>query len=240
VTRKYPGVASYPFTFQCINNRIENFRFHWWRNILSTWIYVVSPFCEPRRRHQVIRAVQRQGNTLSSSQLLMILALFELHLPAAWHNSRKERLDWSVLLIRHVNNLIESSKQATSESSSLHSEHCAESEGKVVHPKGSSDFTATASLYKKCQSVSGTSNRLAPACSGLSCPCRHIIEAVGPASASLGASIFFRLTHCCSLKSWKKSELQDTFQKRTNPSRLSRVQKRWWRNAVVVDNKSTS
>ena len=43
------------------------------------------------------------------------------------------------------NDLKESSMQATSDSSSLHWEHCLESEGKVGQPKGSSGFTAIAS-----------------------------------------------------------------------------------------------
>jgi hypothetical protein len=39
-------------------------------------------------------------------------------------------------------------------------------------------------------------------------------------------------------KNMKWSELQDTFQNNTSPSRLSQVRK-GWRNAVVVGNKST-
>lgn len=90
---------------------------------------------------------------------------------------------------------------ATSDSSSLHWEHCLESEGKVAHPSRSSGFTATASSYKKSQRFSGTRTRLAPAAwSGISCPCWHLIGAVGPASASEGASRIFLFNHCCNLQ----------------------------------------
>ena len=97
--------------------------------------------------------------------------------------------------------LKESSKQASSDNSSLHWEHSLESKGKVGQPRGSSAFTEMASLYKKSQKSSGTSNRLAPtACSGISCPCGQQMAAVGPASASDGASTTFLFHHCCNLQ----------------------------------------
>ena len=99
------------------------------------------------------------------------------------------------------NHLIESSKQASLDISSRHWEHSLESTGKAGQPRGSSGFTEMASLYKKSQKRSGTSNRLAPtACSGISCPCGQLMDVVGPASASDGASTTFLFNHCCSLK----------------------------------------
>lgn len=99
------------------------------------------------------------------------------------------------------NHLKESSMQTTSDNSSLHREHSRESKGKVRQPRGSSGFTDMASLYKKSQKPSGTSNRLAPtACSGISCSCGQLMAAVGPASASDGVSATFLFHHCCNLQ----------------------------------------
>jgi len=91
--------------------------------------------------------------------------------------------------------------QNTSDNSLLHSEQSLESKGNVGQTRRSSFFTEVASSYKKSQKPSGTSTRLAPvACSGISCPCGQLIAAVGPESASDGASATFLFHHCCNLQ----------------------------------------
>ena len=109
----------------------------------------------------------------------------------------------------YLNNLILSSSHASSERLVLHIPHGSDSRRKTEQPSKSFGFTVLADSTIKSQSVSGINKRLAPAAfSGRSSPWGHLIEAVGPESASHGASRVFLRNHCCSLTKNKKCQCQ--------------------------------